>query len=233
MKDRVLVVGGGNVAVDVALTAMRLGADAVTIACLESREEMPANKGEIEMALEEGVKLMPSWGPSRILGENGAVSGMELVRCASVFDREGNFCPAYDDVKKILEVDQVILAVGQSADLSFVGDQSPLKVDQGLVAADVETLETSVPGVYVGGEVRNGPGALINAVASGRKAAGAIDKALGGDGVIDEVLAERPGVERYTGERLKGFVDRARADIPTLSLGKRHDGFLEVGSLPG
>ncbi|MEA2039053.1 MAG: FAD-dependent oxidoreductase, partial [Thermodesulfobacteriota bacterium] len=107
LKDRVLVVGGGNVAVDVALTALRLGAGEVTMACLESREEMPANPWEIEMALEEGVRLMPSWGPKKILSDNGKVSGIELVRCTSVFDDGGNFCPAFDDAKEALEADQV------------------------------------------------------------------------------------------------------------------------------
>jgi len=82
LKDRVLVVGGGNVAVDVGLTALREGAREVTLACLESQEEMPANPWEIEMAREEGIRLMPSWGPKRILEEGGKVTGIELVQCA-------------------------------------------------------------------------------------------------------------------------------------------------------
>ena len=228
MKDRVLVVGGGNVAVDVALTAMRMGAGAVTMACLESRDEMPANEWEIEMAREEGVKLMPSWGPGKIIGENGIVSGMELVQCASVFDASGNFCPAFDDVTQSLDMDQVILAIGQAADLSFVGEQNPLKVDRGLIVVDEETLETQMPGVYAGGEVGRGPGALIDAVASGRKAAMSIDKALGGDGVIDEILAERPNTGDYDGKRERGFADQVREMVPTLPLGLRHEDFSEV-----
>ncbi len=228
MKDRVLVVGGGNVAVDVALTAMRMGAGAVTMACLESREEMPANEWEIEMAREEGVKLMPSWGPGKIIGENGVVSGMELVQCASVFDASGNFCPAFDDVTQSLDVDQVILAIGQSADLSFVEEQNPLKVNRGLIVVDDETLETRMPGVYAGGEVGRGPGALIDAVASGRKAAMSIDKALGGDGFIDEILAERPNTGDYDGKRERGFADQERSMVPTLPLSLRHEDFSEV-----
>ena len=84
---RVLVIGGGNVAVDVGITAKRLGAKEVTLACLECREEMPAFKWEIEQALEEGVKLMPSWGPSRVMTMDGNVKTIELIYCTSVFDK--------------------------------------------------------------------------------------------------------------------------------------------------
>jgi NADPH-dependent glutamate synthase beta subunit-like oxidoreductase len=96
VKDRVVVIGGGNVAVDVALTALRLGAKEVKLACLESREEMPANPWEIEQAHEEGVEMLYSWGPDKITQNDGNMTGIELVRCTSVFDEEGNFCPYFD-----------------------------------------------------------------------------------------------------------------------------------------
>ncbi len=104
---KVLVIGGGNVAVDVALTALRLGAEDVTMACLECREEIPAYPEEIEQALAEGVKLMPSRGPVRVLKTNGKVFGMEMVECAAVFDNEGRFSPIFDNtVKETVEADQ-------------------------------------------------------------------------------------------------------------------------------
>ena len=232
LKDRVLVVGGGNVAVDVALTALRLGAGEVTMACLESREEMPANPWEIEMALEEGVRLMPSWGPKRIISDNGKVSGIELVRCTSVFDDGGNFCPAFDDAKETLEADQVILAIGQAADLSFVDDKGSLRVERELIVIDERTQETDIPGVFAGGDVAEGPGAIVDAIAAGQRAASSIDKLLGGDGIISESgmrNAERGmGDQPYTGKREDGFADLKRAGVPTIPVSERHDGFSEV-----
>jgi len=227
LEDRVLVVGGGNVAVDVALTALRTGAKEVVMACLERREEMPANDWEIEQAVEEGVRLMPAWGPDRVLREGDRVTGVELVQCASVFDDEGNFCPAFGELRETVEADQVILAVGQAADLSFA-EGSDLKVERGLVPVDEETLETGVSGVYAGGDVGKGPGAVIDAVAAGRKAASAIDTFLGGTGEIDETLAEREDTSGYDGSRERGFADQPRVEAPALPVAERHQGFEEV-----
>ena len=228
LKDRILVVGGGNVAVDVALTALRVGAGAVTMACLESRDEMPASPWELEMAVEEGVKLMTSWGPKKILAHDGKVTGAELIQCASVFDEKGDFCPAFNDITEKVEVDQVILAIGQRADLSFVKENGKIAVENGLIVTNEETLETGIEGVFSGGDATQGPGAIIDAIASGRKAASAIDKYLGGDGAIDETLAERPATEDYTGKREKGFADLQRAEWPALPIEERHTGFSEV-----
>ncbi|GAJ19288.1 unnamed protein product, partial [marine sediment metagenome] len=121
VKDKVLVIGGGNVATDVALTALRLGAKEVQLACLESREEIPAYEEEIQQAIDEGVGINVSWGPKRILGDGKKVIGVELVRCVSAFDKEGRFNPSYDEkVTKTIETDMVILAIGQTSDLALV-----------------------------------------------------------------------------------------------------------------
>ncbi|MBN2124563.1 MAG: FAD-dependent oxidoreductase, partial [Deltaproteobacteria bacterium] len=228
LKDRVLVVGGGNVAVDVALTALRLGAGEVTMACLEGREEMPASPWEIEQALEEGVRLLPSWGPHRIVGRDGKVSEVELVRCTSVFDEGGNFCPAFGEEKRSVEADQVILAIGQAADLTFIGEESRIRTERGLIPADPETQETGMPGVFAGGDVGRGPAAIIDAIAAGRRAAAAMDRFLGGDGNIEERLVERADTSGYDGKRERGFADRTREPMPTLPLEERHAGFGEV-----
>jgi len=228
LKNRVLVVGGGNVAVDVALSALRTGAKEVTMACLESREEMPASPWEIEQALEEGVKLMTSWGPHRIIGDNGRVSAVELVRCTSVFDEGGNFCPAFGEEKMTVNADQVILAIGQAADLSFISGQEQIRSGGGLIETDPETMQTSVPGVFAGGDVATGPSSIIEAIATGRKAAIAIDKSLGGQGTLDETLAERVDTESYTGKRETGFADLKRVRMLTLPISERHSGFSEV-----
>lgn len=228
LKDRVLVVGGGNVAVDVALTSLRLGAKDVAMACLESLEEMPANQREVDLALEEGVKLLSSWGPRRIITRNRSVKGVELIQCASVFDEQGNFCPSFNEVTQELETDQVILAIGQAADLSFVEGEHGLEAREGLIITREETMETGMAGVFAGGDVSSGPGTIIDAISAGRRAASSIDRFLGGDGVIEETLAQRSGADSYDGKRDKGFADLTRVEIPTLPLTQRHEGFQEV-----
>ena len=205
LKKRVFVVGGGNVAVDVALTALRVGASEVTMACLESREEMPASQWEIEQALEEGVRLLPSWGPQRIIGENGRIKAVELVRCTSVFDEKGAFCPAFGDLKETVEADQVILAIGQAADLSFLSGYGRMNCERGLITVNPESQETGMPGIFAGGDVGKGPGAIIDAIAAGRRAAVAMDKFLGGDGLISETFAEKPDTQSYSGDERQGF----------------------------
>ena len=228
LKDRVLVVGGGNVAIDVALTALRLGAKEVTLACLETREEMPANRWEIEEALEEGVILMPSWGPKRIVGESGRVSAVELVQCTCVFDEEGNFCPAFGTETATVAVDQVILAIGQAPDFSCIGTREALRVEKGSLVVDHETQGTEIPWVFAGGDMASVPGTIVDAIAAGRRAASSIDRFLGGDGLIDETLVERPSAESYTGKREAGFADLKRAAMPLMPVAERHGGFDEV-----
>jgi NADPH-dependent glutamate synthase beta subunit-like oxidoreductase len=228
VEGRVLVVGGGNVAVDVALTALRTGAKEVTMACLENREEVPASSWEIAQALEEGVTLLPSWGPHRILGVNGKVKAVELVTCTSVFDEKGDFCPAFGDEKKIVEADQVILAIGQAADLSFLSGDGEIRHERGLIVIDADTHKTGMAGVFAGGDVGRGAGAVIDAVAAGRKAASSMDRALGGDGVIDESFAEKLDAASYTGKRDRGFADLTRSTAETLPLEERRNSFNEV-----
>lgn len=227
LKKRVVVIGGGNVAIDVALSALRCGAKEVTMACLETREEMPAYRWEIEGAIAEGVRLMPSWGPRKILSENGRVIGVQMVRCASVFDDQGNFCPSFEDKKESIEGDQVIMAIGQASDLSFLGDDSSVSVDKGVIVVDRESLETGIKGVYAGGDVTTVPGTIIHAIAAGRKAASSIDRALGGAGMIDEVLFQRETPSPYLGSD-EGFVSWPREEVPQLELEVRHQGFEEV-----
>jgi len=171
---KVLVIGGGNVAVDVAITAKRLGAADVTMACLECREEMPAIASEIEQALAEGIHLMPSWGPDQILQENDHIQGMQLVRCTSVFDAEGCFAPAFNKADRTrVNADSIILAIGQRGDLSFIGPA--LKTERGLITVDQYTQETNAAGVFAGGDVATGPASVIQAIAAGRRAAASID----------------------------------------------------------
>jgi CO/xanthine dehydrogenase FAD-binding subunit len=182
MSGRVVVIGGGNVAVDVALTAKRLGASEVTMVCLERDEEMPALAWEVAQARAAGVKIMPSWGPARILTAGGRLSGLELMSCTCVFDASGKFSPTYDrDVTCAVEADRVFLAIGQRADLSVIDPEQKLRAGN-WIAADKETQQTAVPGIYAGGDVVSGPSTVISAMAAGRRAAEAIISDLGGTG---------------------------------------------------
>jgi NADPH-dependent glutamate synthase beta subunit-like oxidoreductase len=177
---KVIVVGGGNVAIDVALTSLRKGAKEVTVVCLEQRDQMPAWKHEIEEALEEGVKIVNGFGPNRFLKERGKLSGVEFKRCISVFDDQCVFNPKYDpkDLSSI-EADTVVIAIGQAADLSFAGKQRIPVTSTGLVA-DPLTLETPIKGVFAGGDVFYGPKTVAEAVGSGKEAAVSIDRYLQG-----------------------------------------------------
>ena len=175
MGKKVLVIGGGNVAVDVAVNARRLGAKQVTMVCLESRDTMPAFEEEIEEALHEGVTIMPSFGPRRIIKNKGRLAGMEFVSCTSVFDEAGQFNPSFDDsVKKTVEADQIILAIGQATDLSYADDK--LETSRGLIVINEQTRATSQDGVYAGGDVTSGPASVIHAIAAGRKTAQSMAK---------------------------------------------------------
>ncbi|MBT8368907.1 MAG: FAD-dependent oxidoreductase [Deltaproteobacteria bacterium] len=239
IKERVAVIGGGNVAVDVALTAIRLGARKVTLACLESRDEIPANPWEIEQAREEGVKILFSWGPDKILENDGKVSGLELVRCTSVFDGQGNFCPYFDETKKSIEADQVILAIGQASetafcqDFCFLDDQQSLPLERGLIAIKTDTQETAMRGVFAGGDAANGPATVIEAIAAGRRAAISIDRYLGGNGKLEVGIRKAEGGIKecgngYDGKRESGFAELRRIEVPSLPVSERKGGFAEV-----
>ncbi len=180
LGERVVVIGGGNVAIDAARTALRLGAEAVQLACLESREEMPAHEWEIREALMEGAVLNVSWGPKKILGDGKKVTGVKFVRCVSVFDENGRFNPSFDEtVTKVLEADTVILAIGQAPNLSFLGEKTDVLGGR-TIAVDPMTMETSLPGVFAGGDAVSGPATVIEAIAAGKIAATSIDRYLRG-----------------------------------------------------
>ena len=179
---RVLVVGGGNVAIDVARTARRLHAGEVHLMCLEKRHEMPAAKEEIHEALEEGIVLHNGLGPKRIVFADGAVSGIETKRCASVFDERGAFAPKFDERSVgILSADVIFVAIGQvSPTAGFVADGVDLNLNT-TIKADPQTLMTSVGGIFAGGEAVMGPSMIVKAIAQGKRAAFHIDRWLRGE----------------------------------------------------
>ncbi len=181
--EEVLVCGGGNVAMDVALTARRLGAKSVKLVCLEQRHEMPAAADEVEQCVEEGVELFNGWGLGRVLtDENGEVSGLEAKRCLSVRDEKGRFAPVYDEEDRMtISSDFIILATGQKVDVSFLGEtlSGQLKTSRGLIDADLESGKTRTEGFYAGGDAVTGPDLAIRAIRAGRSAAASMNSDLG------------------------------------------------------
>jgi coenzyme F420-reducing hydrogenase delta subunit/Pyruvate/2-oxoacid:ferredoxin oxidoreductase delta subunit len=148
------------------------------MACLENREEMPAWKWEIEEAEQEGIEILNSWGPKSILEEKGKVTGIEFRRCASVFDDQRRFSPSYDEsVTTSVEVDSVIIAIGQKADLGFLA-KTPVVAERGRLICNRTSMTTSERGVFACGEVMTGPGSAIQAIATGHDAAKVISHFL-------------------------------------------------------
>ncbi|MFO7984725.1 MAG: FAD-dependent oxidoreductase, partial [Desulfatiglandaceae bacterium] len=227
LRDRVVVIGGGNVAVDAARTALRCGAREVTMVCPEGREDMPAYGWEIEDALEEGIRILPGWGPTRILRKDQGVTGIELKECTVLFDEEGRVSPRYGKAERIVGCDQIIMAIGQATDLPFLKDDDRIRAHRGLIVVDRITLQTDAKGIYAGGDVTALPGTLIQAIAEGRRAASSIDTALGGNGQVDEILFERGGPDPRLG-RDDGFVRWLREQVPKLEPVSRRKGFAEV-----
>ncbi|MDP1809200.1 MAG: FAD-dependent oxidoreductase, partial [Actinomycetota bacterium] len=175
LGDDVIVIGGGNVAVDVARSIRRLGDKTVKMVCLEARDEMPAHDWEIEDAMAEGVEIHCSWGPDKIVGEHAQVTGLEFKECTCVFDDERRFNPRFDESKRnIMSADTIILAIGQGSDLNFLKRAGVKLTDRGQIEFDRATMRTSHPEVFAAGEVVSGPGAAIGAIANGHRAAEAI-----------------------------------------------------------
>ncbi len=175
----VLVIGGGGVALDVARTAIRIGAEKVSLVCLEKQEEMVAPAEEIEEALKEGVRIIPGYGPKKILFAGGKITGLEIKKVHSIYDQDGNFNPVFfEDKTNVVSGTNIILAIGQTTNLSFLED-SPIKLNEnGWLTADKNTLATSLAGVFACGEVVTGAGAAISAIASGYRAADAVHSYL-------------------------------------------------------
>jgi len=175
---KVVVIGGGNVGIDAARTALRCGAETVELYCLEARNEMPSHLWEIHDAVTEGVVINASWGPVEIRGGD-KVAEVGFVRCKSVFDENKRFNPVFDNEKSInVEADAVITAVGQSPGLGFLG--SAVTTNRGVVTVDPLTMETNLPGVFAGGDTVFGTASLIEAIVAGRTAAGSIIRYIEG-----------------------------------------------------
>lgn len=171
VEGRTVVVGGGNVAIDVARTASRCGASEVSMFCLEGREIMPASEEEITEAQEEGITLNCGWGPKEILTENGKVKGIVFKKSLSVFDENKRFAPKFDEaVTMTVPCERVFLSIGQSIVWGNLLEGSKVELGRGNGAvADKVTYQTAEPDIFVGGDVYTGPKFAIDAIAAGKE----------------------------------------------------------------
>lgn len=215
IAGRTVVIGGGNVAVDVARTALLAGASSVSMYCLETRETMPAAGDEIEEAAQEGIGICNSWGPKEILTENGRVTGVVFKKCVSVFDESGRFHPVYDEEQLLtVECEAVLVAIGQSVRWGelLAGTKAEFNRN-GTVKADPVTYQTAEPDIFVGGDVYTGPKFAIDAIAAGKEGCVSIHRFV------------HPGQSLTIGRNLRQFSeldkDNLQLDPETFDNAKR------------
>ena len=234
LEGRTVVVGGGNVAIDVAGSALRAGSSKVSMICLEQRDEMPAAKGEVKDALEDGIDIINGWGPKTVLTENGRVKKVIFKKCVSVFDKDGRFAPEYDE-STILAVpcDNLLLSIGQSArwgDL-LKGTKVELKPN-GTVSADPLTRQTAEPDIFVGGDIYTGARFAIDAIAGGREGAVSINRFVHPGNRLDLARNRREFIELdkediQDPEKMESF-DNASRQIPGKKAGIAKDTFEDL-----
>ncbi|HET6351687.1 MAG TPA: FAD-dependent oxidoreductase [Coriobacteriia bacterium] len=228
---KVLVVGGGNVAVDCARVALRVGASEVNLSALESMDELPAHQWEIEEALDEGVVANCSWGPDSVIVEDGRVKGMRLQSCLSVFDAQGRFSPQFADEFTEIAADVIVFSIGQAADLSgMIAGSDLLLTERGLLPVDGMHMTTQVKGVFACGEVVTGPGSAIASIASGHEAATSIHRYLTEQDLDeDRVYRPVPVYPRYEKAHLEGVeANRRRIVMPMAKGEERARDFRQV-----
>ena len=232
LSGKTVVIGGGNVAVDVARTALRAGSRDVQLYCLEPRDEMPAWEQDIEEALDEGIVINNEASPSRVTHKDGHITGVEFTHCICVFDDEGCFNPTCDlDDTRFVDADNIIISIGQAADMSFLDADSRLERELwGTLLVDTNTLATNIPGVFAGGDFTTGPTFVIRAISSGRRAAIAINKYLTGDDTPVYIPDEKSARHTTTGLALdeESTGDQPRMEVELEDAGQRIKDFREV-----
>jgi NADH-quinone oxidoreductase subunit F len=232
LKGKVVVLGGGNVAIDVARTALRVGAQDVQIFYRRTKEEMPAWEKDVDEALEEGVVINPMWAPKQIIHQGGKVTGIEFVHSMTVFDEEGRSSLKLDEeVTQLVEADTIIISIGQAPDISFLSKDSQLeRALWGSLVVNENSLATNIPGVFAGGDFTTGPSIVINAIALGRRAALAIDKHLKGEKGRVEIADEKTAMREDIGLALdeETTEERPRIKIQLEKPKERVKDFREV-----
>lgn len=203
LSGKTVVVGGGNVAIDVARTALRCKSEEVSMFCLESAETMPAAKDEVEEAKEEGIQVNNGWGPKEILTENGKVTGIVFKRCTAVLDAEGRFNPQYDENDtRTVPCENVLLSIGQSIVWGELLAGTKVEFNRnGTAKADSVTFQTAEPDIFVGGDVYTGPRFAIDAIAAGKEGSVSIHRFV------------HEGHSLTLGRNLRHFIELNKDDI--------------------
>lgn len=203
LSGKTVVVGGGNVAIDVARTALRCKSEEVSMFCLESAETMPAAKDEVEEAKEEGIQVNNGWGPKEILTENGKVTGIVFKRCTAVLDAEGRFNPQYDENDtRTVPCENVLLSIGQSIVWGELLAGTKVEFNRnGTAKADPVTFQTAEPDIFVGGDVYTGPRFAIDAIAAGKEGSVSIHRFV------------HEGHSLTLGRNLRHFIELNKDDI--------------------
>jgi formate dehydrogenase (NADP+) beta subunit len=223
-----------HLAIDTARSARRAGVLEVTIASLESFEEMPVlrtaqGKEEFDEAIREGIRFSPQRGVRRFIGKEGNVSGVELIGVKQTYDENGKFNPVYDDtVREKIDADTVILAIGQQPKLNFIKKDDGIELTRGgTIKVNPETLATTAPGVYAGGDVAFGPRNLIDAIANGKQAAISIDDYLTGHRSKKSYTLSVEKIDTREYQTVVGYETLRRKSPPTIPLDRR-TGIVEV-----
>lgn len=231
LGDKVAVIGGGDVAIDSARSAVRLGAREVTLFYRRGREDMTATDEEVAEAIEEGVRFHYMTLPTRIFGDNGKATWMECIRMeGGEFDTSGRRRPVpVEGTGFVVDVDSVIIAIGQTTDLSFLNPENRLEISSsGTLLVDPDTLQTSDERVFAGGDLVRGPSTVIEAISDGIKASMAIDKFLGGRGEIVETVRREARIGDIPFDLEAEFVEQRRVEAPVLRPDERYRNFMEI-----
>jgi NADH-quinone oxidoreductase subunit F len=220
------------VAFDVARTALRVGAQEVLIYYRRTVEEMPAWEQDIIEAIAEGVVIHPMWAPKRIMHHKGKVTGMEFARSRTIWDETGRSRLSIDeDTVQAVDADAVIIAIGQAPDISFLSKDSQIERSLwGSLEVDENTLSTNIPGIFSGGDFISGPSTVIQAIASGRRAALAIHKHLQGDKSRITIMDEKTQRHSTAGLALDEEItdEQPRIEVEYEEAGDRIRDFREV-----
>ena len=232
LGKKVIVIGGGDVAIDVARTVIRLGTEEVHLACLESAAEMPGAEEAIEAAEEEGLTIHHRLSPKQIVGEGGHATGVEFRDCLSVFDEAGRFSPVVKpDSEQIMAADSVVVAIGQAVDWDLLSAADGLlETRAGFLRVDPETMATNVKRIFAGGDVVTGPDVAVRAIVAGHRASASIDRFLNGEDLRNgELPSEGSRSDEDLAPVPEGRHERQqRVAAPVLSVADRIRDFSEV-----
>ena len=233
LSGRTVVIGGGNVAIDVARTALRARSESVGMYCLESLAEMPAAADEVAEAREEGIVVWNGWGPKEILADNGKVKGIVLKKCVSVFDGNGRFHPVYDENECItVECENILLSIGQSVEWGELLKDTVVEFNpNGTAKADPVTYQTKEPDIFVGGDVYTGPKFAIDAIAAGKQGCESIHRFVHEGHSLTLGRDLRQFVELDKDDVVIEEFDNAKRQIPGRKAGIAKDSFRDLRSV--